>query len=213
MGSKERAERISKKFSNRAMQAVGYFIFNKCGNCVIRIPCIIEGTLKSGGYPDPLGKIIRDLSEGCPKHKTYKGHSVIARNVSKIAHEECNKCEKFELCVGNVLHQLGADTPELRDKMKTQLNKCVKCEQLDDCVQHYLDEFHLKSYTMFLDIFLTRFRRCKKEDMQIISIELEEMKRNSPKGINIDSSYLVSSSGTGDIGNEKPREQASDTKK
>lgn len=186
MGNIERAKRISSKGTNGAMKAVGYKVFSGCGNCVLRINCLVEGMLKSGGHTDPLGKIIYDLEMGCVKPKKYNGVGILAKNAAIIGNTECNGCNKFEICVNNILNYKKITDPERRKKIHTQAKMCAACEDLDSCCQKYTEEFRIRSYNLILRFFLMKFRKCKAEDMQKVSLDLDNMERAS-QVINISS--------------------------
>lgn len=202
MGTRVRAERISKHFTNRAMQSIGYYLFDKCGNCVYRIPCIVEGALKTGGHPAPLQKIITDLSNGCIEHKNYKWHGIIPKNVAKLARSECKGCTKLNICVGNICTHVEMKDKEQIQKVFNQIDKCTKCDHLEDCVQTYIDEFKISSYKIMLMFFLQRFRRCAADKMQTVSCDIDKNK-TTPQFINIRTAIDDTSSNVGDKSGEK----------
>ncbi len=173
MGNKTRAERISKSFTNRTMQAIGFHMFNKCGNCVMRINCIVDGMLRSGGHTFPMQKIITDLENGCSKPKKEAKISILAKNAAKIGQSECNGCNKFTICVDNILNYMKIEDMEKRNKVHKQAKICANCPDLEKCCQKYCDEFRIRSYKLIIKFFLLRFRRCKKESMQMVSLDLE----------------------------------------
>lgn len=189
MGSRNRAERVSGVGTNRAMKAIIYKCFDGCGNCVLRINCLVEGTLKSGGYNKPLHKIVDDLSNGCIKPKDYYSVGIIPKNVAKVAHNECDGCNKFEICVDNILNYLRIEDKEYRNRVMEQAKKCTKCEDLDKCVQQYMELFRLRSYNMALRLFLLKFRKCKTEEQQMVSLDLDSLEKQtqSSQVINIKS--------------------------
>lgn len=187
MGNLERAKRISSKGTNGAMKAVGYKVFSSCGNCVLRISCLVEGMLKSGGHPDPLGKMILDLEGGCIKPKNYKGIGILAKNVAIMGNSECSCCNKFEICVNNILNYRKIEDEERRRKIHTQARMCISCPDLDKCCQKYTEEFRIRSYKLILKFFVIKFRKCKIEEMQKVSLDLDSMEKAS-QVINISSS-------------------------
>lgn len=187
MGNQIRADRISDKGTNGAMKAILKKTFSACGNCTLRITCLLEGTLKSGGYQDPLGKIIQDLETGCVKPKNYKGIGILAKNAAKIGNSECNGCNKFEICVNNLLNYRKIEDTERRKRIHTQAKMCISCPELDKCCQKYTEEFRIRSYKLILKFFVLRFRKCKADRMQMVSLDLEQME-NASQVISISSS-------------------------
>ncbi len=197
MGNTNRADRISKHFTTRAMQAVGYFVFDKCGNCVDRLSCLVEGTLRTGGHPDPLRKVVDDLSKGCINPKNYKGTGIVPRNVGKVVSRECKGCNKLEICVRNVCKHLKiTDEVEIK-KLHEQVIRCTECDRVDHCVQHYMDEFNLRSYKMVLNVFLKKFKKCKTQNMQRVSIDMAMEEGVKPKTLNIGTTNVCAPSNVG----------------
>lgn len=183
---------MSKTFSNKAMQAVAFHIFNKCGNCVYRMDCMVNGTLKSGGFPNPVEFIVDNMERGCIEPKHYKGHGLIVRNVAKVLKNECGTCNKFDLCIKNVCDYVKIEEEHRIVKIQQQAHVCANCDRLEDCIQQYMKDFKLHTYTMFLKYFVLKFRNCKDKQLQRTTLDLVDEK-GTPKPINISTTVVFPS--------------------
>lgn len=169
MGDDKRAEHLSKQFNNKTLQAIALFAFKRCGNCTHRVECANE-ILGSGGNKAPIATIVYGMMQGCPKVK-YDGIGVVPREVANYLNKGCNKCDKFEICMGYLGQAMAyddANTAKLTDRMRT----CTSCPDLGNCINYYMIQLKISKFKLIKSIMLQKFRKCSYENMITTSLDL-----------------------------------------
>jgi hypothetical protein len=173
MGDTRRAVELSGKFKNRTLKAIALYSFDKCGNCVNRLKCA-EEILSSGKKSKqmPLKFIVDTLMEGCPKTK-FGGLGFVPREVAGFLSSECGKCDgKRPICVGYLADHTGYRTPEQKERLLKQVDKCLKCDDLDNCVHYFMTQLGISKFSLMKQALLFKFRDCSQKQLLTISLDL-----------------------------------------
>ena len=171
MGSELRAEILSKKFENSTLRAIAMYSFKLCGNCVNRVNCASK-VLSSGGKNNPFNYILVEMIDNCPTEK-FEHTGKVAGETSKFFKTTCGKCDKLTLCAGYLSEAGGRLSVEEKQAVHAKLLKCAECNRMGDCIQHMMKEMKLTKFRLMKEAILILFRRCNKEKMQKVFIEID----------------------------------------
>jgi hypothetical protein len=175
MGDTQRAQNLSNKFTNRTMQAVALYAFDKCGNCVHRMKCAND-LLATGGVQKPIKFVVDGMIKECPKKK-YNGVGIIPREVGGFLNGHCSKCDKIDICIGYVVQ--NAEIKDDLEGAKNRLKECSACPDLPNCIQYYMQELKISKFGLMKKAFVMKFRNCYEEDKSMTSLDLPiELKAN-----------------------------------
>ena len=171
MGSEQRAQVLSNRFEDTTLQAIAKFAFKNCGNCINRINCANK-VLSSGGKKNPFGYILVEMIDNCPT-ETFAHTGKVSGEASKFFQTTCGKCDKLTLCAAYLAEAGGRFSVEEKQSVHAKLLKCAECDRFNDCVQHLMKEMKLTKFRLMKEAILILFRRCNKEKMQKVFIEID----------------------------------------
>jgi hypothetical protein len=126
------------------------------------------------------------MVDNCPT-ETFKHTGKVSGEMATFFRGTCGKCDKLNLCAGYLSEAGGRASVEEKRVVHNKLLKCTQCDRLEDCIQHMMKEMKLGKFRLMKEAIAMVFRRCSKQNMQKVFIELDDTENAD---INVEGSIL-----------------------